>query len=386
MASPAATMPASTEKKKRKASDEASAEPSAKKKKMRWRNQKVSTVVLHQLAYTATAAALKQHLVGLGLAPGEVRLVSDAATREAPADARPDAARRVHAGLAYVVFESAEAAASAIVAIHGTLLLERKVVASLLEGDDESGRFHKGEGRNLVDAGFVVSHLAKHGLPEDTLDAGVVGKLRACPRALVASVIRDVAKKIYEDAPENANAYALGVLKRTLKEEVFLEDSDKLQLGAGVVDRLVDQALGKAPQGLFAKADVDARAKSYMREFSQKDVEQALDDVTKRLVTEQRRIAEEQKRAPKKRSAAKKASVSSVSAFLMGVLRDIKKGVPKPSSKGKGKGKGKGGRGKGDAGKGKGKGEAGKGAKGGGRGGAKGGGRGRGKGAAAAPS
>jgi hypothetical protein len=182
---------------------------------------------------------------------------------------------------------------------------------------------------------------------------------------LVASVIRDVAKKIYEDAPENANAYALGVLKRTLKEEVFLEDSDKLQLGAGVVDRLVDQALGKAPQGLFAKA---------------------LDDVTKRLVTEQRRIAEEQKRAPKKRSAAKKASVSSVSAFLMGVLRDIKQGVPKPSSKGKGKGKGKGGRGKGDAGKGKGKGEAGKGAKGGGRGGAKGGGRGRGKGAAAAPS
>ena len=149
------------------------------------------------------------------------------------------------------------------------------------------------------------------------LDAGVKAALRGAGYRVACRVCRDVAKALGGDAVvENPNAYALGVLRNAAA------DAPAYRLTAAHVDALIDQSVAAAPDKL-GRADVDQRCRSYMREFSENEVVDALGKCVKRMG---------------------RPGIGSASVYLMGLLKHSKE---KPPASGKGRGRGKGGKGRG---------------------------------------
>ena len=326
-----------------------------KKKKPRWRDQRAATLVVTQLSYEADAPAVAEALAVAGRRP-TVRLVTDAAAT---------ANGRKHAGLAYAVYATDADAAEAAARTY-TVLGRAVGVAPLDGGHDAAGRrtdAARAQPKGPTDAQAVDSYITETGL-EDVLDDGVKRALRNAGYRVACRVCRDVAKALAGAGKvENPNAYALGVLRNAAA------DTPACRLTGAHVDTLIDRAVAAAP-GVLGRADVDTRCRSYMREFPEAEVVDALDKTATRL--------------------SRPGMTGSASMYLMGLLKHAKEGT-NPSAggrEGKGKGRGRGGgkgkgrgRGKGEGkGRGRGFGEGkGKG-KGRGRGGGKGEGKGRGRG------
>ena len=315
------------DKKKKRRDADAAAQPAAetaptkKKKKPRWRDQRALTLVVTQLSYEADADAVAEALSVDGRRP-TVRLVTDQAA---------SANNRKHAGLAYAVYDTAGdavAAASKTYSVHG-----RAVLVKPLDADhDETGRRTAAakEKKGSADAQAVDQYIVEKGL-DGVLDAGVKAALRGAGYRVACRVCRDVAKALGGDAVvENPNAYALGVLRNAAA------DAPAYRLTAAHVDSLIDQSVAAAPDKL-GRADVDQRCRSYMREFSENEVMDALGKCVKRMG---------------------RPGIGSASVYLMGLLKHSKE---KPPASGKGRGRGKGG-------KGRGRGRGGRGGKGRGRG------------------
>ena len=316
------------DKKKKRRDADAAAQPAAepapatkKKKKPRWRDQRALTLVVTQLSYEADAGAVAEALAVDGRRP-TVRLVTDQAA---------SANNRKHAGLAYAVYDTAGdavAAASKTYSVNG-----RAVLVKPLDADhDETGRRTAAakEKKGSADAQAVDQYIVEKGL-DGVLDAGVKAALRGAGYRVACRVCRDVAKALGGDAVvENPNAYALGVLRNAAA------DAPAYRLTAAHVDSLIDQSVAAAPDKL-GRADVDQRCRSYMREFSENEVMEALGKCVKRMG---------------------RPGIGSASVYLMGLLKHSKE---KPPASGKGRGRGKGG-------KGRGRGRGGRGGKGRGRG------------------
>ena len=327
----------------KKRSQPDSTDPPKKKKKARWRNQKKATLVVTQLAYDAGAEELAAHLAVDGRRP-TIRLVADGASSE-------DAGRK-HAGLACAVFEAESDADACRAAADGSVLLGHRLrVAPLADGHDDAGRLKakkasKAEAPNTEARDAIEALAKKHGLA-DALDGEVKAALGRAPFSVAKKVCRDVQKKRElpgAEAMANPSAYALGVLKRAARED---DGGAPRLLEPDHVDHLVAAAI-EAHASVLARADVDGRCRAYMTEFSEDDVRRALDDVAKKVAADRSR----KQAAP---------AIKSVSAFLMGILRDVKRGVAPPVHKqkragrlvklGKGGGKGRGkGRGRGRGG------------------------------------
>ena len=314
-----------------------------KKKKPRWRDQRAATLVVTQLSYEADAPAVAEALAVAGRRP-TVRLVTDAAAT---------ANGRKHAGLAYAVYATDADAAAAAAGTY-TVLGRAVGVAPLDGGHDDAGRrtdAARAQPKGPTDAQAVDSYIAEQGL-EDVLDDGVKRALRNAGYRVACRVCRDVAKALAgAGRVENPNAYALWVLRNAAAY------TPACRLTGAHVDALIDRAVAAAP-GVLGRADVDTRCRSYMREFPEAGVVDALDKTATRL--------------------SRPGMTGSASMYLMGLLKHAKEGT-NPSAggrEGKGKGRGKGeGKGKG-RGRGSSKGEG----KGRGRGSSKGEGKGRGRG------
>ena len=291
-----------------------------KKKKPRWRDQRALTLVVTQLSYEADADAVAEALSVDGRRP-TVRLVTDQAA---------SANNRKHAGLAYAVYDTAGDATKA--AAETYTINGRAVLVKPLDADhDETGRRTAAakEKKGSADAQAVDQYIVEKGL-DGVLDAGVKAALRGAGYRVACRVCRDVAKALGGDAVvENPNAYALGVLRNAAA------DAPAYRLSAHV-DALIDQSVAAAPDKL-GRADVDQRCRSYMREFSENEVVDALGKCVKRMG---------------------RPGIGSASVYLMGLLKHSKE---KPPASGKGRGRGKGG-------KGRGRGRGGRGGKGRGRG------------------
>ena len=316
------------DKKKKRRDADAAAQPAAetapttkKKKKPRWRDQRALTLVVTQLSYEADADAVAEALSVDGRRP-TVRLVTDQAA---------SANNRKHAGLAYAVYDTAGDATKA--AAETYTINGRAVLVKPLDADhDETGRRTAAakEKKGSADAQAVDSYIVEKGL-DGVLDAGVKAALRGAGYRVACRVCRDVAKALGGDAVvENPNAYALGVLRNAAA------DAPAYRLTAAHVDALIDQSVAAAPDKL-GRADVDQRCRSYMREFSENEVVDALGKCVKRMG---------------------RPGIGSASVYLMGLLKHSKE---KPPASGKGRGRGKGG-------KGRGRGRGGRGGKGRGRG------------------
>ena len=158
---------------------------------------------------------------------------------------------------------------------------------------------------------------------DGVLDAGVKNALRGAGYRVACRVCRDVAKALSTGDVENPSAYALGVLRNAAA------DPPAYRLTAAHVDALIDQSVAAAPDKL-GRADVDQRCRSYMREFSENEVMEALGKCVKRMG---------------------RPGIGSASVYLMGLLKHSKE---KPPASGKGRGRGKGGkdRGRGRGGRG----------------------------------
>ena len=312
-------------KKKKRRDADAAAQPAAepaptkKKKKPRWRDQRALTLVVTQLSYEADADAVAEALSVDGRRP-TVRLVTDQAA---------SANNRKHAGLAYAVYDTAGdavAAASKTYSVNG-----RAVQIKPLDADhDDSGRRTEAAKEKKVDADAqaVDQYIVEKGL-DGVLDAGVKKALQKAGYRVACRVCRDVAKALSTGDVENPSAYALGVLRNAAA------DAPAYRLTAAHVDSLIDQSVAAAPDKL-GRADVDQRCRSYMREFSEGEVVDALGKCVKRMG---------------------RPGIGSASVYLMGLLKHAKE---KPSASGKGRGKGKGrGRGRG-RGKGRGRGRPGR--------------------------
>ena len=315
------------DKKKKRREADAAAQPAAetaptqkKKKKPRWRDQRALTLVVTQLSYEADETAVAEALAVDGRRP-TVRLVTDQAA---------SANNRKHAGLAYAVYDTAGdavAAASKTYSVNG-----RAVQIKPLDADhDETGRRTAAakEKKGSADAQAVDQYIVEKGL-DGVLDAGVKKALQNAGYRVACRVCRDVAKALSTGDVENPSAYALGVLRNAAA------DAPAYRLSAAHVDALIDQSVAAAPDKL-GRADVDQRCRSYMREFSEGEVVDALGKCVKRMG---------------------RPGIGSASVYLMGLLKHSKE---KPPASGKGRGRGKGG-------KGRGRGRGGRGGKGRGRG------------------
>ena len=289
-------------KKKRREADTAppaaAAQPAAepapatkKKKKPRWRDQRALTLVVTQLSYEADADAVAEALAVDGRRP-TVRLVTDQAA---------SANNRKHAGLAYAVYDTAGdavAAASKTYSVNG-----RAVQIKPLDADhDETGRRTAAAKEKKVDADAqaVDQYIVEKGL-DGVFDDGVKNALRGAGYRVACRVCRDVAKALSTGDVENPSAYALGVLRNAAA------DAPAYRLTAAHVDSLIDQSVAAAPDKL-GRADVDQRCRSYMREFSENEVVDALGKCVKRMG---------------------RPGIGSASVYLMGLLKHSKE---KPST------------------------------------------------------
>jgi hypothetical protein len=286
------------DKKKKRRDADAAAQPAAepaptkKKKKPRWRDQRALTLVVSQLSYEADADAVAEALSVEGRRP-TVRLVTDQAA---------SANNRKHAGLAYAVYDTAGDATKAAATTY--TIKGRAVLVKPLDADhDETGRRTAAakEKKGLSqDAQAVDQYIVEKGL-DGVLDAGVKKALRSAGYRVACRVCRDVAKALSTGDVENPNAYALGVLRNAAA------DAPAYRLSAAHVDALIDQSVAAAPDKL-GRADVDQRCRSYMREFSEGEVVDALGKCVKRMG---------------------RPGIGSASVYLMGLLKHSKE---KPST------------------------------------------------------
>ena len=286
------------DKKKKRRDADAAAQPAAepgptkkKKKKPRWRDQRALTLVVTQLSYEADADAVAEALSVDGRRP-TVRLVTDQAA---------SANNRKHAGLAYAVYDTAGDATKA--AAETYTINGRAVQIKPLDADhDDSGRRTEAakEKKGSADAQAVDQYIVEKGL-DGVLDGGVKAALRSAGYRVACRVCRDVAKALSTGDVENPSAYALGVLRNAAA------DAPAYRLSAAHVDALIDQSVAAAPDKL-GRADVDQRCRSYMREFSENDVVDALGKCVKRMG---------------------RPGIGSASVYLMGLLKHSKE---KPST------------------------------------------------------
>lgn len=284
------------------------------RKKKRWRDQKASTVLVKQLDFQTSARDLRKWL-GEDETVTDIRLVKDAATRA-------KTVQRKHAGLAYVVCVDADAAKRVVARVDGAELGGRRLGACLLddvESADDSGRVDTSKKTKLLAVNAVTALAKRHGL---ALDSAAVEALRSSPHAIVSRALADTAKA---PAANNQSAYLLGVLKRLKREshDAPSEDPPRLDerpklLSVEDVDRVVDAAVSRANGG-FARADIDKRARDYLGGFSEKDATHALSLVAD-LVSSRAKV--NGRLVPKKKHLQEK--VASPSAFLMGILRDMR--------------------------------------------------------------
>lgn len=284
------------------------------KKKARWRDQKTRTVLVKQLGFETGAPELRRWLGAADVA--EVRLVKDRAA------SFEENNKKKHKGLAYAVCVDEAAAQRVLHKAEGGQLGGRRLSACLLGDDDadDLGRVARQKKKSeLLAANAVAALAARQGLE---LDSKAIQAMRSSPHAIVSRALADAGKA--KESAKNPSAYALGVLKRLKREPQAEEATPKARpedrkLAAVDVDRLVDAAVARANGG-FGAADVDGRARDYLRDFDEADARTALATVADCVSTKTKRNG---------RVRAKKQhlmnNVASPSAFLMGILRDLKK-------------------------------------------------------------
>jgi len=291
-------------------------EEKKKKKKARWREQKGRTVVVGQIGFERSGEEVR---AWLGAEVEAVRMVADAATR---------AKERQHAGVAYAVCADGEAAARVASRVEGAEFGGRRLTARLLgEESDESGRRAE---TSLLSATAVAALAERLDL---ALEADAIEALRSKPHSLVSSALRQTAKAAEAGKAREPSAYALGVvrrLERETRDDARLPRDDRAaarRLSPRDVDHLVATAVSRSNGG-FKPTDVDRRARDFLRDFDATQAAHALSLVADCVSTNAKRRG---RLLPKKRDLLHK--VASPSAFLMGILRDIKRAGRDPPTR-----------------------------------------------------